>query len=75
MPKREEIEFDGVRERKVQRPVRYTFAVQGSVKVPTVHGTQFRLGDSVSTSVGPCKVIEVFWRTASDARVLLRKEQ
>ena len=50
----------------------YIFAVNGRPKPPEVHGNRFRLGDIVSTSDGPHKVIEVYWLTEHKARVLLR---
>ena len=50
----------------------YTFAVHGRPKPPEVRAGLFRLGDIVATSDGPHKVIEVFWITATKARVLLR---
>jgi hypothetical protein len=39
---------------------------------PEVYGDRFWLGNVVSTSDGPYKVIEVYWITAHKARVLLR---
>lgn len=58
--------------------IQYIFAVNERPKPPEVHGDRFRLGDIVSTSEGPHKVIEVYWLTEAKARVLLRpveKEQ
>jgi len=60
------------RRRQPRVEVQYTFAVRGRPKPPEVHGDCFRLGDIVSTSEGPHKVIEVYWFTEAKARVLLR---
>lgn len=59
--------------KRVQKPTRYTFAVQGSLKVPTVQALRIKLGEIINTSFGPHRIIEVFWVTQTDAKVLLRK--
>lgn len=60
------------RRRPPRVEIQYTFAVCGQPKPPEVRGDNFRLGDIVSTSEGPHKVIEVYWITEAKARVLLR---
>jgi len=59
-------------ERKPQKPIRYTYRYQKSPKTPEVHGVTPKLGDIISTKAGPAKVLEVFWRSATNADVLLR---
>lgn len=63
--------------RKVQKPVTYKYRFQNSPqpqRKPEVHGVQHpKLGEIISTKTGPCKVTEVFWRSATDADVLLRR--
>jgi hypothetical protein len=60
-------------ERKPQKPIRYTYRYQQSAKTPEiVGGTIPVLGCLVGTKDGPAKVLEVFWRSATDADVLLR---
>lgn len=69
---REEREDRG-RGRKPQKPIRYTYRYQKSPKTPEVHGvTAPKLGEIISTKAGPAKVLEVFWRSATDADVLLQ---
>jgi hypothetical protein len=59
--------------RRQQKPVTYKYRLQNSPKRPQVHGVQHpKLGEIISTKDGSCKVLEVFWRTATDADVLLR---
>ncbi len=59
-------------ERKPQKPIRYTYRYQKSVKKPNVPGNVVpKLGEIISTKAGPAKVLEVFWRSATDADVLL----
>lgn len=64
------------RDRGPRRPPRietvYIFAVNKRPKPPEVHGDRFRLGNIVSTSDGPHRVVEVYWLTEHKARVLLR---
>jgi len=61
------------RVRKPQKPIRYTYRYQKSSKTPEVHGvTAPKLGEIISTKAGPAKVLEVFWRSATDVDVLLR---
>jgi len=68
-----------MREREYERPVKqpkpihYEFAVLNSGKVPVIHGSNFRLGDIVSAESGTYKVIEVFQRSETKVRVLLRR--
>jgi len=66
----------GERGRKPQKPIRYTYRYQKSPKTPKtpeVHGvTAPKLGKIISTKAGPAKVLEVFWRSATDADVLLQ---
>lgn len=63
---------DRGRRRPLRVEIQYTFAVCGRPAPSEVHGDRFRLGDTVSTSEGPHKVIEVYWFTEAKARVLLR---
>jgi len=68
-----EYEHENRPNRRPPKPIKYTFTTR-SGKVPTVQGTNFKLGDVVNTSFGPYKVVEVFWAAPTDARVRLRKE-
>ena len=62
------------RERKQPKPVTYRYRFQNSPKKPVVLGSIFpKLGEIISTKQGPCKVLEVFWRTATDAVVMLQR--
>jgi hypothetical protein len=58
--------------RQQREEITYIFAVNGRPKPPTVHGDRFKLGEIVSTSEGPHKVVEVYWIKETKARVLLR---
>jgi len=64
------------REREKQRkPVTYKYRFANSPAKPEVQGVQHpKLGEIVGTkNHGPCKVAEVFWRTETDADVLLKR--
>jgi hypothetical protein len=61
------------KERKQSKPVTYKYRFQNSPKKPVVLGSIFpKLGEIISTKQGPCKVLEIFWRTATDAVVMLQ---
>jgi hypothetical protein len=48
--------------RVVSPPVKYVFRVNGKPRPPAeVHARSFKLGEIVSTSEGPHKVVEVYW--------------
>lgn len=64
--------YDESRRRNLPPEVVYTFAANGRMKPPEVFGDRFRCGMFVSTSEGPHKVIEVYWWSATKARVLVR---
>jgi len=74
-------DFERPRRRRDNRvtspPVKYVFRVNGKPRPPAeVHARSFKLGEIVSTSEGPHKVVEVYW-SGSDKRgwkadVLLR---
>jgi len=70
-------DYDPEHEDRPQRSprleIRYTFAVNGGPAPDKVHGDRFQVGTTVSTSSGPHYVVEVFWRSASCAQVLLRR--
>ena len=69
-------DYDPENDDRPRRPprleIRYTFAVNGGPAPDKVHGERFQIGTTVSTSSGPHYVVEVFWRSADRARVLLR---
>jgi hypothetical protein len=56
---------------RVRQEIRYVFRVKGRMDRPDVRGREFRLNETVSTSLGPCKVREIFWESNILARVLL----
>ena len=60
------------RPRQPRIEIQYTFVVKDKPALIGIKGSSFRIWDTVSTSEGPHKVVEVYWRTEAKAVVLLR---